>query len=277
MLDLMPALWADHLRLCRLLPHHAFAAGRAPDVDEYLYRGLYTYPILVARNWNLHMTNEERLGLPPAFPQALSKTLTSHFGFHCKYDGRFLFQSFHSAYAAKHFLDIMISGVELKWLADDKVLLENGMVIKSERREQLADALEYTPTPTELQWRAPEPYPYTWAAFLGKRRLEMPDGNYTMPKHLHPTGTLETPPVTKERKRPSDQERRARAVAKVRTGDHVTIAQIAEELKTEPRVLRSLLRRLAIDKPAHGWAWPPSEATRIRGKLSGLLRGPKGA
>jgi hypothetical protein len=218
------------------------------------------------------MTNEEKLGLPPAFPQALSKKLTSNFGFYCKYDGRYLFQHFHSAYAAKVFLDTIISGTPLKWLADDKVLLENGMSIRAERPNQLADAMEHTLTDTELQWRAPEPYPRTWLQFMGKRIAEVPD--LTVTSEQHPAGM---PPAPRQRKQSTSAEKKAKLVAKVRAGDHVTIAQIAEELKTEPRVLRALLRKLAIEKPAHGWAWPPSEATRIRGKLSGLLRGPRGA
>lgn len=265
-------IWRDHLRLCRLVPDHAFAGSTPPTQDEYTWRGLLDYDTLVYRNWIMHMTNEEKLGLPPAFPQALSKKLTSNFGFYCKYDGRFIFQSFHSAYAARIFLDTIISGVPLKWTAEDRVLLENGMSIRSERPNQLADALEHTMSPTECQWRAPEPYPRTWLQFIGQRPTEREDLTVTVAQH--PAGAPSTP---KSRKSKSPQERKARAVAKVRAGDHVTIAQIAADLKSEPRILRALLRKLAIEKPAHGWAWPPSEAARIQSKLRGMLRGPAGA
>ncbi len=270
---LMPIIWKDHVRLCALCAGHAFAA-RAPEIDEYIWRGLYTYPILVYRNWILHMTNEEKLGLPPAFPVVFSKSLVSNFGFQCSYDGRYMFLSFHAAYAAKHFLNTLLHGITYKWVAANKIEADNGLTIKGETDECLERAMEHTFTANELRWRAPEPYPYYWASFLGKRSL--PDLDYSMPKHLHPTGRGSSP-TTKQRKKLSDEERRAKAVAKVRTGDHVTIAKIAEDLKSEPRVLRALLRKLAIEKPEHGWAWPPSEAARITSKLRGMLRGPRDA
>lgn len=260
--ELLPDLWRDHIRLTQLAPDHAYSQGGRPILDDFICRGLYTYDILLSRNWTLHMTLEEKLGLPPAFPTALSK-ITSKFGFYCKYDGRFIFQNFHSAYAARVFLDTIISGVPMKWTKENEVLLENGMTIRSEGKDQLADALEHTLAGPEVQWQAPEPYPRIWLSFIGKRPFVIANPHQT--------------PAKTKRRQQSPDEKRTKAVAKVRSGDHITISQIADELKTEPRVLRALLRKLNIDKPDHGWAWPPSEATRIKSRLAGLLRGAPGA
>jgi hypothetical protein len=79
---------------------------------------------------------------------------------------------------------------------------------------------------------------------------------------------LALPPPTRSRKRPDKQTLVARRKAKVKTGEHVTIAAIASTLKRSPRDCRAALRSLGIVKPEHGWSWAPSEAKVVEARLA---------
>ena len=204
-----------------------------------------------------HAINSQ-LKLPPAFPIALSRSIHSRFGFYCWTEsGRICFHNFHSAYAAKHFLDFIIDGREYKWLADNEIELDNGTRIRGEKVTDLETVLEYELTATEREWEIPYPYLYYYKSFLGRARLELTKDNEV----------IEDIPKPKRTRKVDKEKLVQRKKEKVKTGAHVTIAAIAQQLKRSPRDCRQALRQLKIAKPEHGWAWPPSEAEIIRNKL----------
>lgn len=73
------------------------------------------------------------------------------------------------------------------------------------------------------------------------------------------------PPQKKRRVAPEQRVKRQRAKAK--TGEHVTVAAIAQRINRSPRDCRAALRALNIPKPSHGWSWPPSEARVVEARL----------
>lgn len=213
-----------------------------------------------------------------AYPIAMSP-IGSNYGFYCyRDDGGFCFTHFHSAYAARDFIARLTAEREYKWLADDKIVLDNGTIIKGERDDDLERAIEYQPSKLEKDWTPPEPYLSYIRSFLGETHIVVDrdtDGNLrrtqynpeTPPERIRPESAPRAP-----RKQISDEEKTARKKAKAKSGDYITISQICEKLGHEPSVCRGMLRKLKIEKPAHGWAWPPSEAEVISNKLRKLLK-----
>lgn len=200
------------------------------------------------------------LNLPPPFPIALSRTLVSNYGFYCWTEsGRFCFHNFHSTYAAKKFLDYIIDGRDYKWLNDDMIELDNGTRIKGERPGQLERALEHEYTPSERQWEIPYPDIYYYKAFLGRAAITLDSEKGEVIE--------EDIPKPKRTRKVDPEKLIKRKREKVKKGEHITISQIAQELKRTPRDCRAALRALKIPKPEHGWAWPPSEADIIRNRL----------
>lgn len=274
---LVEDLWREHCRLAR--KHfrltgelHTFAPRRlvngeyipqsADDplaIKESVWRGLHHPQVLFARNRAMAEAINDHLKLPPPFPVALSKTLTSRYGFYCTTEsGRFCFHNFHSTYAAKKFLDFIIDGREYKWLNDDEIELDNGTRIRGERPGQLEEALLHQLTPKEAKWEIPYPDVYYYKSFLGRAKLI----------YDKETGQVIDEVERPKKTRKIDPEKLIkRKREKVKTGQHITIAAIAEELKRSPRDCRAALRALKIPKPEHGWAWPPSEAEQIKSRL----------
>lgn len=59
---------------------------------------------------------------------------------------------------------------------------------------------------------------------------------------------------------------RAPSAAPVSRDGLITLAEICEELKMEPRDARKILRD-KVEKPDAGWCWPPEEAKKIKAIL----------
>jgi len=218
----------------------------------------------------------KKLGLPPPFPIVLSK-INSRFGFYCyNADDRFMFINFHSAYAAKAFLDMIIDGAEYKWLRNNELLTEKGMRIRGEQSDDLERAIEHKLTPTEREWDVPDPLFTTVRQFIG-RRVVVDDNVIKDPHEAVKVEQVTRTRAPKKERVPKPRDAVAKAKAKVKSGEHITISEICEELGHPPRVCRAILRELKVPKPDHGWAWSKSEAEKIRSRLKQRLRAPKGA
>jgi hypothetical protein len=197
------------------------------------------------------------LNLPRAKPAPFSK-YHSKFGFYCySDDGRFCFHNFHSAYAAKHFLEFIMQGKDWRWIKENEIVVENGTRIRGERVDDLERALTHKFTSDEAKYEIPEPDLTYYRSFLGLSRIKaLPD---------------ERPPVTRAPTPPEVKVKRKKE--KIKAGAYVTIGDIAQELRRKPSELRGILRKLKIPKPETGnWAWPPSEAERIKSKLRAQLK-----
>lgn len=200
--------------------------------------------------------------LAPAYPTPLSKSLVSNFGFYCwRKDGGFCFHNFHSAYAAKWFVEYVIDGHDFEWLDDNTIETEHGFKIKGER-DSLERAVEYKPTSKEREWRPEIGHMQYYETFTGKRRaIDVPE------KQVAPA-----PKPKKERKPVDEDVKVLRKKAKVKSGDYITISEICAELGHAPRECRQVLRNLKVEKPGHGWAWPPGEAAIIKKRISQYLK-----
>lgn len=192
--------------------------------------------------------------LAPAYPVALSRGLHSNFGFYCyREDGGFAFHNFHAGYAARYFIDYIIDGHEFKWIKKDEIAVENGFRIRGER-DSLEKVFDVEPKGEERDWEPPAPYSHYYAVLLGKK--------FSIDSVEQPSR-----PDRKPRKPKTEEEKVATRKMKAQTGDYITIGQICEKLGHHPRVCRAILRKLKTPKPAHGWAWPPSETTAIEKRI----------
>lgn len=196
----------------------------------------------------------------PAYPIALSKSQHSRYGFYCyREDGGFCFHNFHGDYAAKNFVETLIDDHEFRWIADNQIVIENGIRIKGER-DSLERVFEYDyASKEERDWRPGIPSSQHIAQFMRKKPL--PTIEDVDPQK----------PARKPRAPVPDEVKVQRRKAKAKSGDYITISQICEELGHHPRVCRAELRAMKLPKPAHGWAWPPSEAQEIKKKLAKRL------
>lgn len=198
------------------------------------------------------------MGLAPAYPIALSKSQHSNYGFYCyRDDGGFCFHNFHSAYAAVHFLRILISDHEYKWLNDKEIAVDNGIRIKGER-DSLERAFDHDLTEEEEEFEFNDPHKSLYVAFAHRKAV----GFYTGGEEPKPAKKREPMPVELKVKRKKE---------KIKSGDYITISQICEELGHRPSVCRAALRALKVPKPGHGWAWPPSEAAEVKKRLAKKL------
>ena len=241
----MPTLDAykrEHARLAAIIPYHPFAQSVSTDIE-------------LVSTWVDYMAKAvtDKLGLPPAFPQALS-TIHSNYGFYVKRGKRSSFFNFHSTYAAKKFLDYVIADLPFVWITTGRIEVDDTIVIREEMAGQLENAIEHEYTPNEARWEIPEPMRSYYAGAIGR----------ALPVESAPAPV--SPPV-RERPKPT-----APRPAKNTTGTLVTIADIAQELSIDAREARALLRKAKVDKPGSSWAWDAADAAAIKKKLASLHR-----
>lgn len=234
---------------------HAFrplTCGAWKDLDELddaMSRGIYTAAVLNERIFYMATALQTALKLPAPFPNALGKHNVSNYGFYCDNTntGSFCFHNFHSAYAARHFLDVLIDGHEYRWLSSNKIAVANGIIIRGEGKENVADILDYEMTAREREWIIPEPYHSYFNQFAGK-----------IVRRVRAEGDAPVARVARvKRDRPASTKR-------VAPDGFVSIGDIADELKIEPRICRAILRSNKIEKPEHGWQWASDKASTIR-------------
>jgi len=215
-------------------------------VDEDLCAGLRSVEVMMIRNATMAEAFNVKLKLPPAFPSAPFGP-KSKYGFYVRHgDERLCFYNFHSAYAARHFLDIVMGDEKPRWLNDDEILIESrGIRIKSEGAGDLDAVIEKKLTATEREWLPPEPYHSQWRRVAGIIKTPLPD-------------EVKAKPAKTKKERAPSQPRAPRA------DNLVSIADIAAQLNKEPRDCRKALRDAKVEKPECGWAWPPDAAAKIK-------------
>lgn len=260
------ALWETHLRLARKLYNnsrfkgpedlHAFAPRKfirrqlwripeAEDLDaieEMKQRGLWSTSILSERNWNMAHTLTEQLvaqGMDHPFPA--NPTRNPRFGlkFINTDNGRLAFHNFYGRFAAKRFLDLVISNDPYTWLDDNTILIANRIKVQGEGGTDLEAIIEHEDNKLEQQWEMSSPYPQLAMSIRGERPNKP---------------TVERPTRAKVR------HRSRKPVAE----GLVTVAQLADELGITSREARQRLRKSKIAKPDGGWQWPADEAAKIK-------------
>lgn len=257
------ALWETHLRLARKLYNnsrfkgpedlHTFAPRKfirrqlwripeAEDLDaieEMKQRGLWSASTLTERNWNMARTLTEQLvaqGMDHPFPA--NPTRNPRFGlkFINTDDGRLAFHNFYGRFAAKRFLDLVISNDPYTWLDDNTILIANRIKVQGESNTDLETIIEHEDNKLERQWEMADPYPQFAMSIRGERPT------------TDDKPTVERPTRAKARKVPG----------------LVTVAQLADELGITSREARQRLRKSKIAKPDGGWRWLADEAAKIK-------------
>jgi hypothetical protein len=274
--------WERHLTLCRLASDHAFAFDK-PTVLEYKARGLYRADIIHTRNTHMADYVNSKLKLKPAFPINLSKTVGSRFGFFVthKESKRFAFYNFHSPYAAKHFLLMMLD--ECKPTFPKPGIIETPDIhIRAEVVDQIDDALEHKFTKDEEKWQAPEPYYSEWYRFIHGRRPSTLPSHAPQSPHSIADDAPKTTVAPAKQKRSGSRKSTSQLVpspasskpprkappGRKKPADKTTPADLAAEFKIAPRQVRELLRQHKINKP---YAWDKAEADRIRTLITKAL------
>jgi hypothetical protein len=195
-------------------------------------------------------------GLPNAYPCA--PRYPSQHGFYVYLDsGSFAFHSFAATYAARHFLNTLISDREYKWkriainehLKHDYIVIEGWGRIRGEHEDDLSEVLEHEMTDAEAAWEPDEPHVSYW------RRLAHPGIALPKPKRDEETPALPRP------ERPKKEPREPRAP---KPDGLASVGDIAAQMNMDPKHARDALRRSKTEKPAHGWAWPASEVDAIK-------------
>jgi len=243
---------------------HPFASREHVEKDQFKVVGLslsharrLTLPAVMERNAHMADHHNSRLKLPPAFPQALGR-YQSKFGlFIRKGDSGLSFFNYHSSYVGRHALNILIGDSEVKWLNDDEIyVVDSGLRIRSENPGDLDALMEKQLSPIEAQWEMPEPYNSWYRKLSGQVKAALP---------------REVPQIIRDKPKREKSNRSSVPRTSAPSG-LVSINTIASQLSVGGRDCRQALRKMKVEKPAHGnWAWEPSVAEEIKAKLAKAL------
>lgn len=154
-------------------------------------------------------------------------------------------------YAAHTYLAAIIQEDKYKWLKRDRIEVK-GMEISCPDLEAI---LEHGLTPKEQEWELPEPDASEVKRFRGekaeRKRTVIEEGAKQAAEHRSALN------------KPKRQAPPPREVPK----GMITIAQICEEFKIEPRIARGILRKSDTPKPDLGWMWDKKGADSIKALL----------
>lgn len=182
----------------------------------------------------------ENLGLPE--PYAASPGRPGKYCLYVTRGERLITHICCTEYAAKKFLDILLeneNGAKVNGPTDDDMIMTvSGLSIRGWKLYQLID---YKLSTKEEQWELDERYVKQVMRFKVDR--EESTGEET-PARTRKEKVERTPKPSKE--------------------GLITIGQIAEELKMEPRDARAALRAAKVDKPSPGWCWAKNEVDEIK-------------
>lgn len=187
-----------------------------------------------------------------------NKSNTEACGFYVYCGRRFIYQNFDRHCTAKHFILKMIAGADYKWdtwspangiKPEPMIVTDLGVKIRGPGLEAV---MEYEfRNDEERGFQFPEPLGWydTWA-LRGTEETEEAHRTYDEEgKVVKPPKPVKEPKAPKEPK-PSKE-------------GLVLVSTIAEQLKADPKHVRAALRKAKVEKPAVGWAFPPSEVERI--------------
>lgn len=179
------------------------------------------------------------------------------FGFYLEVRGEVYYDKFRDINEAHHFLLIMIAGRDYKWdvrhvIANDKGEPRLLLPMIKIWGNGIEDAIEYEPTHKEEGFVFPEPHSSKYARWSGAMVVQdraegVSDDTTSKPSRADDDKPQRTPKAPRAHK----------------PEGLVSIADIAAELKTEPRIARGILRDTKTTKPEHGWAWSKADAAKI--------------
>lgn len=183
----------------------------------------------------------ENLGLKPPFPASPQRP-----GRYCLYitkEHSFITAIYCEAYAARKFMDILLSNDEIHLTKgptglEDMIVSSSGISVRCDKIKELID---YEYNKKEDEWELGEPD--------SKRALRF---RVYVPKNESVDKVIREKSPKKESKPRQD------------TTGMVSIGEIAAELKIEPREARAALRKSKTEKPDQGWKWFPDQVENIK-------------
>lgn len=192
----------------------------------------------------------ELLGLKPPYGSAPYRP-NKHF-LYLKKGDNILNLGFGADYSAKKFLDLVIGDDESHRTRgitgkEDTIVTSSGISI---RCETLDNILNYEYTKSEEEWELPEVGTCgTSTQALRFRGLSAVEGIERRVSEESPNKNR----VEKAEKKPRPSKEGL-----------ISVAEIATELKMEPREARAILRQQKVPKPEIGWLWSKKEVDEIK-------------
>lgn len=242
----------------------------------------------MARARKSHESNEEntktRDGLEPPYS---SKVDGHRYVIYCsmRRDGdpysRMLVLKFLSTYAARYFVIKLLRDDEYEWgkFMDRDWMIEtkSGITIRA-AGNQMRDIIDHDPTERELEWTDSQligsinKFRYgRHEAAADIRPGDGDDSGTDGDEDVSSEGPVDKPKrgrPKKEPKEPAFKEPKERP----NLDGFVSAGDIAKQLKVEGREVRGVLRALQLEKPAHGWSWPKTEADKLIPQIKAGLK-----
>lgn len=154
-------------------------------------------------------------------------------------------QTFYAEYAAQAWLKLLSPSLDFKWLSSTKAHIPDiDVTISSPHLEEL---VEYEPTPRELDWEIPQPYPRFAAQIRGE-------------EYKPPVNKL-AEALSQAQSRPAPAPRAPRS-----TPGQYTPADVAASLNIPASAVRRALRKLNMPRP-YQWADLETITKQVKGAL----------
>lgn len=226
------------------MPDHTFAV----PTDELEERGLLDINILTTRID--YMASSQKLDPFTSSPSQPPKcSLRGEWENEDGSPGKMQLRTFRGLWGAKKLYDFWTDHKQVKWLTPTKLVTEDGMTIQSPELEKI---VEYELSREERSYVWPEPFNGEVTHFKNKTSVKTVNARA---EHSKPDKPAKEPRKAKEKK-----ER----VPRPSKDGLVSIGEIAQELKIEPRIARGVLRDTKTPKPDAGWAWPKDQVEKIK-------------
>lgn len=234
--------------LIQNVPDHTFAI----PFHELKERGLYDENILIERND--YMASAQTL---EPFASSPSKPPKCSLRIEWPDLGKMQIRTFRGLWGAKLLYDFLVEFKAVRWLTETKLIVdETGLLVSSPELESI---VEYKLKKDEETYQWPEPFLSEITAFKNRTSIKSSKGN----DHQLPDGEKRKERVPKEKK-----ER----VPRPSKDGLISIGDIADEMKIEPRIARGILRDSKTPKPDAGWAWPKTEVDAIKALIKKGLK-----
>lgn len=157
---------------------------------------------------------------------------------------------FAAPYSARKFLDALLEDDGIVWDDDCTIRSETGIVVSTRwYADRMREAVEHEYTLAEMAWTLDSTH-----LAHARRFRNGPD----QPR------TADEPTADRPRRSSSSSPRASREGL-------VPVGDIAAALGVEARDCRAALRKLRVEKPAAGWAWPASEVEAIKARIQAAL------
>lgn len=206
-----------------------------------------------------------------------------------KYADHIATHKFGAKYAARHFIDLVISNASSAvptpsktWKGPNRLYLNDWILISTDElsSETLEDIMGDTLSKEEQKWKVPHPYDQ-YAAYIGfynqgvhpqinERALTARGERYTPgvcddgKKNYEPQRRAPKPEKEVQQSIARKEKKQRDATPKSKTPDGLTsIGQIAASLKIGGSEARKILRTSKTPKPDHGWSWSKDEVEKI--------------